>query len=480
MTSILLQSKVSSLYINDSWVETDTHFKNYNPSTLEVINLVGNADVEHVDQAIQSAQDSLKSWRILTPKQRNQYIIQFLEELKQDRYNLAEIISLEQGKPFKEAIGEIDKCLDYINYFTEENLRINNYNLTSDKKDREITVKYEPIGVVAAITPWNLPVGMVIRKIIPALCVGCTVILKPSAETPLSAIKLVEYFSKTLPKGVLNLITTNKDEEVGRKLATSKKIDLLTFTGSSSTGKKIISESAITVKKLILELGGNAPFIIFKDADINKAAEDIIETKFRNAGQTCTSVNRLYIEETIADEFIQLLVTKLKKLKIGNGLSNDYDIGPLINNKAINKVKQHLEDALLKGANIIYRGSSSQGKGYFFEPTLIENVNSEMKVVSEETFGPILPILKFNDFDNNIVEEANDCCYGLCAYIYTNDLIRAKKIANELDYGIVGINNNRPTQINAPFGGFKESGYGKECGREGLLEFMRLKSVYLG
>ncbi|MGE7925721.1 aldehyde dehydrogenase family protein [Viridibacillus arvi] len=476
--SILTHSKISGLYINGSWIETKDYFKNYNPSTLEVINHVSNATIEHVDQAIISAQDALSGWKNLTPKQRNNYILEFSDKMESDKFNLADIVSTEQGKPFKEAISEIDKCFDFITYFTEENLRISNYNLASYKMDTDITIKYEPVGVVSAITPWNLPIGMIIRKIIPALCVGCTVILKPSSETPWSAIKIAEYFSSILPKGVLNLITTDNDEEVGNKLSTSKKVDLLTFTGSSLIGKKIIRESSVTVKKLILELGGNAPFIVFKDADINKAADDLIETKFRNAGQTCTSVNRLYIDETIANEFIQLLIKKIEKLKLKSKLCNDYDIGPLINNDALDKVEYHIEDALLKGADLIYGGKRIEGKGYFFEPTLISNVNSEMLVVSSETFGPLLPILTFNEFENNIVEKANECPYGLCAYVYTNDLNKGSNIATELDYGMVGINNNRPTQVNTPFGGFKESGYGKECGRDGLLEFMRVKSVY--
>ncbi|MFJ7669660.1 NAD-dependent succinate-semialdehyde dehydrogenase [Lysinibacillus sp. NPDC097195] len=478
MISILTHSKINGVYINGSWIETKTYFKNYNPATLEVINHVSNATIEHVDQAIKSAQDALNYWKNLTSKQRNQYILEFSKKMENDKFNLAKIVSTEQGKPLKEAISEIDKCFDFINFFTEENLRISNYNLASYKKDTDITIKYEAIGVVAAITPWNLPIGMIIRKIIPALCAGCTVILKPSSETPWSAIKIAEYFSSILPNGVLNLITTDNDDEIGRKLSTSNKIDLLTFTGSSFTGKKIISESSLTIKKLLLELGGNAPFIVFKDADINKAADDLIEAKFRNAGQTCTSVNRLYIEETISTKFIQLLIQKIDKLKLKNKTSNDYDIGPLINNAAIEKVEYHIKDALLNGAFLIYGGKRIEGDGYFFEPTLISNVNSDMEVVSSETFGPVLPILTFNEFDNNIVEKANDCPYGLCAYVYTNDLIKGSNIANKLEYGMIGINNNRPTQVNTPFGGFKESGYGKECGRDGLLEFMRVKSVY--
>lgn len=467
--------KTDGIYIDGKWIESSEYFHNLNPFDNVLINEISNGDSKHVELASKAASAALDSWKNITSKKRNSYIFEFSENLKNNKYELAEIISLEQGKSIDEALGEIEKCFEYINFFTEENLRINNYNIEPYQHNREITIKHEPIGVVAAITPWNLPVGMIIRKIIPALCVGCTIILKPSSETSWSAIKIVEYFSGILPKGVLNLITSNKDVEVGESISKNKNINLLTFTGSSITGKKIIKNSHENVKKLILELGGNAPFIIYKDADLKKAVNDLVETKFRNAGQTCTSVNRLFIHKEIYNEFLKLLIVKVKQLIIKKKDLLEYDIGPLINKKALLKLQEHLQDALNKGARILYGGNLYNN---VFEPTIITDIDSHMKVIKEETFGPILPIITF-DNSENLIKEVNDNSYGLCAYIYTNNLLEARKLSNYLDYGMIGLNNNRPTQVNTPFGGFKESGYGKESGREGLMEFLRIKSVYL-
>jgi succinate-semialdehyde dehydrogenase / glutarate-semialdehyde dehydrogenase len=474
---VKVDNTIDGVFINGSWVHTDEYFEVFNPANEEVIARVSRAKVDNVYEAISASKLALGFWKKLKPFERNKYILGIIDTLEVNKKSLAEIITLEQGKPLHEAISEIEKCCDYIKWFTEENLRINDYSLYSTSPNTEINVKYEPIGVVAAITPWNLPVGSIIRKIIPALCVGCTVILKPSSQTPLSAIKLVQLVSDYLPNGILNLISTNQDEIVGEILSSHEDIDLLTFTGSTETGQKIIRNSSSSVKKLILELGGSAPFIVFKDCDIDKTIESIINAKFRNAGQTCISVNRLYIEKGIEDTFINKLVAKVKKIKVGDGFKSGVEMGPLINQRAINKVEEHVTDAVLKGAKVITGGNRIKRKGFFYEPTIITNVKLNMKVMQEETFGPVLPIAYFEDH-KQLIEDINRNKYGLCAYIYTKSQKTAKKMVDGLDFGIISVNNERPTQVSVPFGGFKNSGFGKESGREGLLEFLRLKSVY--
>lgn len=383
------------------------------------------------------------------------------------------------GKPIKEAKREVVSASSYLEWFVEEARRVYGDTVPANQSDKHLMVVRQPIGVVAAITPWNFPLSMITRKIAPAIAAGCTVVVKPAPATPLSAIKVFECFHEAgLPKGVANLIIGDA-ESIGKELTQSPIVRKLTFTGSTAVGKKLIRDCADTVKKVSMELGGHAPFIVFADADLEAAASGAVAASFVNNGQTCICANRVYVEESVADEFGRIFAEKASQLKVGNGLEEDTQVGPLINEAAFEKVTSHVNNAIEHKGVVLCGGEPyhSEGlNGYFYKPTVINYATEDMKIANEETFGPVAPIFTFTSVDE-VIQRANDTPYGLAAYCYTNDLSRALYVMNELEYGIVGINDAAPVTVQGPFGGFKESGIGREGGKSGIMEYLEEKYV---
>lgn len=478
-----IEPKISSIYIDGEWVDADSGKTDtvYNPATLEPITDVSHGGKAETERAIEAAERAFKTWSTLTGRERSKYLYKAAQLMEEEAERLAHILTTEQGKPLSEAIGEIKSGASFLLWYAEEASRVYGEWLPSSHKNKRLLVVPQPVGVVGAITPWNFPSSMITRKLGPALAAGCTVVLKPAPETPLSAIELVKIFERAgLPKGVINLVTGDA-KEIGEALLSSKVVRMITFTGSTAVGKYLMRESANTMKKLSLELGGHAPVIVFEDADLDVAAELTLGSKFRNAGQTCICANRVYVHRSIQDQFAEKLIEKVKALKIGLGTEEGVNIGPLINEKAIEKVENHLLDAVNAGAEIMCGGKRYNGdlKGYFYEPTVIKNVTNDMLIMNEETFGPVMPLQPFDD-ENEVVALANDTDYGLAAYIFTENLDRSLRVMEKLEYGIVGVNDVFPATAEAPFGGIKQSGVGKEGGHHGISEFVEMKYVSIG
>ncbi|AXI08376.1 succinate-semialdehyde dehydrogenase (NADP(+)) [Oceanobacillus zhaokaii] len=472
-----------SIFINGEWKNVD-HQKTetvYNPATLEPITEVALGGAAETDEAIKAATHAFPEWSTMTGRERGTILYKASQLMLEDTERLAEILTIEQGKPLAEAIGEVKISANYLLWYAEEASRAYGEVIPSSNKSKRLLVIPQPVGVVGAITPWNFPSSMITRKIGPALAAGCAVVLKPASETPLSAIEIMKIMKKAgIPDGVVNLVTGDA-KAIGQSLLTNKEVRLITFTGSTGIGKYLMRESAEQMKKVALELGGHAPSIVFEDADIDKAATLVLGSKFRNAGQTCICTNRLYVHESIAEEFTAALTEKVKQLKLGSGLEEGVDIGPLINEKASEKVKSHVEDAVNKGAKIVYGGDAwdSDLDGYFYNPTILANTTDDMLVMHEETFGPVIPIQTFSDEDQAIYK-ANDTDYGLAAYLFTENTNRAVRVSEKLEYGIIGINDVYPAIAEGPFGGIKQSGVGKEGGHHGMDEFLEKKFVSIG
>lgn len=472
-----------SIFINGEWKEVDKKLseKIFNPATKEVITTVSSGGAKETQFAIAAAEEAFKVWGKMPGRERSYFLYKAQEQIRKDKKRLAKIITLEQGKPISEALNEVESSADFLRWYAEEASRNYGEWLPSSIPSKRMIVMPQPIGVVGAITPWNFPSSMVARKLAPALAAGCTVVLKPSPETPLSAIEIVKIFAQAgIPKGVVNLVTGD-EEEIGQTLLQHKSVKMITFTGSTKVGKYLMQESAQTLKKVALELGGHAPMIIFDDADLELATDLALASKFRNNGQTCICTNRLYVQESIIDSFLTQLKEKIATFVIGNGLEEKTDLGPLINQQAVEKVKEHLEDAISKGAKIIYGENDIKAplQGNFFAPTIVSQVHEEMRLLKEETFGPILPIQTFTT-EAEVIEKANDTEYGLAAYLFTEQTNRAMRVSEALEYGIVGVNDVFPATPEAPFGGIKQSGIGKEGGYYGMEEFLEKKFVSIG
>ncbi|MFD2131603.1 NAD-dependent succinate-semialdehyde dehydrogenase [Pseudogracilibacillus auburnensis] len=467
------------LYINGTWRTSGEKLDVINPATGEVIESIVTGGAEETEEAIAQATEAFKMWKNTTGVKRSNYLATVVKLMRSRSKELAETITSENGKPLADAEREVISAIDYLEWYAEEAKRLYGDTLPASHPDKHLMVLRQPVGVCAAITPWNFPLSMITRKIAPALAAGCTVVLKPASLTPLSAIKVFECFHEAgLPAGVVNLVI-GPAAEIGKVMTASPDVRKITFTGSTRIGKKLMRDAADTVKKVSMELGGHAPFIIFEDADLEEAVTGVLMTKFKNAGQTCISTNRVYVAESIAEEFGALLATKTAELTIGNGMDDGVDVGPLINAGALEKVAAQVEDATENGGKIIAGGkvhSFSGGDGYFYEPTVIQYANEEMQIATEETFGPVAPIFTFQT-EEEVIEKANHQEYGLAAYCYTKDLGRGLRMMRELEYGIVGINDLAPIVIQAPFGGIKESGIGKEGGKYGLEEYLEEKFV---
>ncbi|APB38084.1 NAD-dependent succinate-semialdehyde dehydrogenase [Heyndrickxia coagulans] len=466
------------MYLNGGWTgEGLPKIKVDNPASGEVIATIPKGGEKEAKLAVDAAHAAFPAWAALSAYERSAYLRTWFELIRQHENELARTMTIEQGKPLKEALGEMRYANGFIEWFAEEGKRVYGETIPASATNKRLFVHKQPVGVVAAITPWNFPAAMITRKVAPALAAGCTVVIKPAKQTPLTALKLAELAAKAgIPKGVMNVITGSA-KEIGDTWLADERVRKLTFTGSTEIGKELMRGSADTVKKVSLELGGHAPVIITKHADLDKAAEGTVAAKFRNAGQTCVCSNRIYVQEEVYEAFTKKFTEKVKALRVGDGLAEGTDIGPLIDRNAVEKVEHHVKDAVEKGATVETGGSAKDG--LFFEPTVISNVTDDMICMNEETFGPLAPVTKFTDIDEAI-RRANDSIYGLAAYVFTENISEGIQIAEGLEYGIVGLNDGLPSTPQAPFGGFKQSGLGREGGRYGIEEFLEVKYISLG
>jgi succinate-semialdehyde dehydrogenase/glutarate-semialdehyde dehydrogenase len=468
------------MYINGQWIDAEKKIDVINPATKEVIGSVPNGGAKEAKMAADAAYEAFQEWSKRTAEDRGKLLMKWHALVKAHTNELAEIMTTEQGKPLKEAAGEINYANSFISWFAEEGKRVYGETIPASAPNKRIIVQKQPIGVIAAITPWNFPAAMITRKLAPALAAGCTAVLKPSEETPFTALKLVELAEQAgIPKGVINVVTGDA-APIAEAWQQDDRVRKITFTGSTAVGKILMRGAADTVKKLSLELGGHAPFIVTANADLEKAVEGAVASKFRNNGQTCVCTNRIYVEESIAEQFAQKMADKVAALKVGNGFEDGVDVGPLINAKAVNKVTNHLEDAKQKGGKVLTGGHVLTDKeGFFIEPTVIVNATDDMQCMFEETFGPLAPIATFKTIDE-AVQRANNSPYGLAAYVFTDNIKEAVYIAESLEYGIIGVNDGAPSTAQAPFGGFKESGLGREGSHYGIDEYLEIKYISLG
>ena len=462
--------------MNGEWLaaRSGDSYEVHNPATGELVSKVAYGDGRDARLAIESAANAFEFWSSLTATERSTFLYKLYGVIIEEKESLAQSITLEMGKPLKEARGEVNTAAEYVLWYAEEAKRVYGEIVSASSDSKRIRVIKQPVGPVAAITPWNFPVSMVTRKIAPALAAGCTVVLKPSSHTPNSAIKLFECIEKAgFPEGVANLVI-GKSSRIGEEFTSHPKIKKITFTGSTAVGKHLMKAASQQVKRVSMELGGHAPFIVFEDADLEKAAEGAVMSKFRNTGQTCICLNRLFVHRLVKEEFEHIFKEKVEQLRVENGMDETSDIGPLIDQSALEKVEEHVKDAVDKGAALITGGENVGESTLFYKPTILSNVTDEMLIMHEETFGPVCPLYVFDEEDE-VIEMANDTEYGLAAYYFTNDLGRAIRVGEKLDYGIIGVNDAVPTTVQAPFGGMKESGLGREGGHQGLAGFLEEK-----
>ena len=481
---LVFQLKDQSLFkqkcfINGEWVNSDNGdtFDVVNPSDLTVVGTMPNASKKETIRAIDAANNSWSDWKKLTGKDRSIIIRRWHELILENIDDLALIMTLENGKPIADSRGEIVYASWFTDWFSEEAKRTYGKTIPSTMAGRRIMTIKQPIGVCGIITPWNFPAAMITRKVAPALAAGCPVVIKPAGSTPFSATALVELAHRAgVPKGVINLISVSEENvaEVGDELCTNKDVRKISFTGSTNVGRSLIAKTASTIKKVSMELGGHAPFIVFEDADIDEAIEGAMANKYRNSGQVCVSANRIFVHEKIYDDFARRLSDKSASLLVSDGREDGAQIGPLITMAAVNKVQSHVDDAVEKGATVMTGGSLDNAGKQFYKPTVMTNVTNKMKIFYEETFGPVAPLIKFST-EEEVIKMANDTNYGLAGYFYSRDIGRIYRVAEALEYGMVGINAGVISSEVAPFGGIKESGIGREGAAEGIDEYLETK-----
>lgn len=469
-------------YIGGKWENANggaTH-EVINPATREKIGTVPDMGVAETRRAIEAAHAAFPAWAAKTAKERAAILRRWYELMMANQEDLAVLMTAEQGKPLAESKGEIAYAASFLEWFAEEGKRLYGDTIPGHAPDKRILVLRQPVGVVAAITPWNFPAAMITRKAGPALAAGCTFVCKPAIQTPYSALAMAELAARAgVPAGVLNIVTGAGAGGIGTEMTSNPLVRKLTFTGSTGVGKKLMAQCADTMKKISMELGGNAPFIVFEDADLDAAVAGAIASKYRNTGQTCVCANRLLVQSSVYDAFTRKLVDAVAKLRVGDGLKGATDQGPLIDAKALAKVEEHIADAVSKGAQVASGGKRHALGGTFFQPTIITNVTTDMKVAREETFGPVAPLFRF-ETEAEAVRMANDTEFGLAAYFYTRDLARSWRVSEALEYGIVGLNTGLISTEVAPFGGVKESGMGREGSKYGILDYTELKYVCVG
>jgi succinate-semialdehyde dehydrogenase / glutarate-semialdehyde dehydrogenase len=477
MKNKLIQSKA---FINGQWIGA-THgrsFEVYDPATGESIGSVPDMDRDDVKKAVDAADAAWPYYRDLTGKERSSLLRKWYQIIIENKEELAHLMTMESGKVITESLGEVDYGASFIEWFSEEAKRAYGDVIPAHTKDKRLLVIKQSIGVTAAITPWNFPLAMITRKVSPALAAGCTVIIKPPSETPLTGLALVALAEKAgFAPGVINIVTSSDSSETGKEFCENKKVRKISFTGSTQVGKILMEQCAPGLKKLSLELGGNAPFIVFDDADLDEAVKGALVSKYRHNGQTCVCVNRILVQDKVYDQFVEKFTTAVKGLKTGNVMEKDVQVGPLINEKGLKKVKEHISDAVEKGARITTGGAAL--KGLFFEPTVLADANASMIIAKEEVFGPVAPIFRFTD-EAEAIQMANDTEYGLASYFYSKDIARCFRVAEALEYGMVGINEGLISTELAPFGGIKESGSGREGSKYGMDYFMEMKYLCFG
>jgi succinate-semialdehyde dehydrogenase / glutarate-semialdehyde dehydrogenase len=484
-TSPLAQLKDASLLktdalINGEWIKGPARFDVHDPSNGAKLADVANLGPEEAQAAIAAANAAWPAWRSKTGKERSIILRKWYDLLMANQEDLGRIMTAEQGKPFPEAKGEVAYGASFVEWYAEEAKRVNGETLPQFDNNRRLLVIRQPVGVCAAITPWNFPLAMITRKVAPALAAGCPVVIKPAELTPLTALAAAELAMRAgIPPGVLNLLTADGANSiaVGKVFCASDVVRHISFTGSTEVGRILMAQSAPTVKKLSLELGGNAPFIVFDDADIDSAVEGAIASKYRNAGQTCVCANRIYVQEGVYDQFVQKFSAKVQALKVGNGFEEGVVQGPLIEDAAVEKVQRHVQDAVAKGAKVVVGGQKLQGQ--FFQPTVISDATGSMLCAKEETFGPVAPVFRFKT-EQEAITAANDTEFGLASYFYSRDVGRIFRVSEALEYGMVGINVGIIATEHVPFGGVKQSGLGREGSRHGMDEYLEMKYLCVG
>ena len=463
-------------FIKDGWhaASDDSTIDVSNPFNGDIIGTVPSLTTDDVNDAVAASHDAQITWAAQTPKERAELLQKWADLIDANKEDLAIIMTAEQGKPLNESRGEVGYANSFIRWFAEEGKRVYGDVIPANQSQLRHVVLKQPVGVCAAITPWNFPAAMITRKAAPALAAGCTMIIKPATETPFSALALAALAEQAgIPAGVIQVVT-GKSSTIGDILTGDVRIHKLSFTGSTEVGRTLMAQCATTIKKLSLELGGNAPFIVFDDADLEKAAEGLIASKYRNAGQTCVCANRVYVQDSIKDEFLDVFVKKVAELNVGNGMDEGVDIGPLINQKALEKVQALLKDALDKGATLIAGGSTNDASELTYNPTVITDISAEMDIAHEEIFGPIATIFTFKD-EADVIRQANDTIYGLAAYFYSGNYARSWRVTEGLEYGIIGHNTGLISTEVAPFGGVKQSGFGREGSKYGIEEYVVTK-----
>lgn len=471
------------LYIDGVWCPASggRTFPVTNPATGESLGEAAAADRNDVVRAVDAAHTALPGWAGLSAYDRAHFLHRAWELMKERAHYLAQVMTEEQGKPLKAALGEIQYGADFLLWYAEEAKRVYGETIPAKNTNQRFLVLHQPVGVVGAITPWNYPSSMVTRKLAPALAAGCTAVLKPAEQTPLSAVELFKIFEEAgLPAGVVNLVTTDDPKPVGEEFLNNPKVRKIAFTGSTAVGRYLAAGAAAQLKRVSLELGGHAPALVFADANVDRAAKGLAGLKFLNAGQACISPNRFYVHRDVLDRFLEVFVGRVRTLTVGNGMEQDVRLGPLVDESAIAKVAEQVEDAIGRGAELLCGGirlvEDGLDRGCFYAPTVLTGVTPEMRIYREETFGPVAPIVPFDDEDE-ILTMANDSDYGLAAYLFTENLARAMHVMEGLEYGIIGVNDVNPTAAAVPFGGMKSSGLGREGGREGIQEYLEIKTA---
>lgn len=468
-------------FIDGAWVDGGAGtLEVTNPANGEVVITTANGDAADAERAVEAAADAFKTWSRVPAKQRAVLLRQWFNLLMENADDLGAIMTAEQGKPLFESVGEVAYGASFIEYYAEECKRVMGDTIPTISNDRRLQTYKQPVGVVGCITPWNFPNAMIGRKAGPALAAGCTIVIKPATETPLSALAMCDLADRAgIPKGVINVVAGSNSREIGKVLTEHEKIGKFTFTGSTAVGKMLMEQCARGVKKISLELGGNAPFIVFDDADIDAAVTDCMGTKFRNCGQTCVCTNRIYVQNGVAEEFTRKLKAAIEALRVGDGFDKDTTTGPLVNQAAVNEMRAFVEDASSKGAKVLTGGGTHELGNCFFEPTLLTGISTDMRVAHEEIFGPIAAVQTF-DTEDEVIARANDTEYGLAAYYFTRDIGRVIRVAERLEYGIVCSNSGVFSTEVAPFGGWKQSGLGSEGGKEGMAEYFETKFHSMG
>lgn len=476
----LLAHVPTDLYVGGEWQPAAERLDVLNPATEEVLCQVADGGPEDAKRAADAASEAFRTWRKTSAYERAKLLRLWFEAVREHREELAILITLENGKPLGEARGEVDYAASFIEWFSEEAKRVYGRTVPAGPTDKRILVLKQPVGVVAAVTPWNFPAAMITRKVAPALAAGCTVVLKPAAQTPLTSLRLLQLWEEVGgPPGTFNHVTTLKAREVADVWLDDPRVRKFTFTGSTAVGQELMAKAAKNMVRLSLELGGQAPFVVFDDADLDVVMQGLAVSKFRNAGQSCIASNRILVDRRIADEVADRAKALVSGLKVGSGLEEGVSIGPMIDGNGRDKVLSHIEDAKGKGAVLVAGGQEREGRGYFVDPTVLTGVTEEMRVMQEETFGPVVAIAPF-EREEEAVRLANASPFGLAAYFFTSDASRAWRVAEDLEYGIIGLNDGLPSTAQAPFGGVKLSGMGREGGQEGIEAFLEHKYVSWG